>query len=66
MGVYRNQTNNLIKKLVDTGKLVAMVAWKNRHYTQSKSKKIMPSYDYPCINQNIMTTTIKGNGHYLF
>ena len=34
MGVSRSQANNLIKELVDTGRLVAIGAGKNRHYAQ--------------------------------
>lgn len=37
MGVSRSQANNLIKELVDSGKLVAIGAGKNRHYAPSKS-----------------------------
>ena len=37
MGVSRSQANNLIKELVDSGRLVAMGAGKNRHYAQSKN-----------------------------
>ena len=37
MRVSRSQANNLIKELVDSGRLVAIGAGKNRHYAKTQA-----------------------------